>query len=212
MTLRARGQALIETAFALPLFVLAMFGVIWALQAGVLGERVQLLARYAGTVSSQSNPYDRYSFYATYAAAAGAPLAGKCPTPPDGLLSGGGPLQSPVAPTQQFWQPAGDTVSAPVCGRTVSGTAVLGYAKFAIAAQTNVPQYLQSIMGGTTAWSASLNQLQPADMGSLVGCYPELQNAFESSAKPPTTYGSATAIADLTLPTNGLTLSGSCGG
>lgn len=211
LTSRSRGQALAETALALPLFVLAMFGVLWALKAGVMGERVQLLARYAGTVSSQSNPYDSYSFYATYQAAAGTPLTPPCVAPPGGLLSGQGPLQSPAAPTQQFWQPASASVSAPVCGRTVSGTAVLGHAQFAVAAQSAVPAYLQSALGATTGWTASLNQLQPPDMGTLVGCYPELQSAFEASAKPATTNASSTPVSALTFPTNGLTLGGSCG-
>ena len=212
MTSRSRGQAMVETALALPLFVLAMLGVLWALKAGVLGERVQLLARYAGTVTAQSNPYDSYSFYATYQAAAGKPLTPKCLAPTDALLSGEGPIQAPAAPTPKFWQPVSDAVATPVCGRAIAGNALVVHSKFTINAASDVPGTLQSVMGSALNWNATLNQLQPPDMGTLVTCYPELQNAFESSAAAPTTYASATSPADLTFPTNALALSASCDG
>ncbi len=67
-------------------------------------------------------------------------------------------------------------------------------------------------MGTTTSWNASINQLESPDMGTLVACYPELQNAFAASTTPPTTYSSTTAVTDLTFPSNGLALDPACGG
>src|ERR1700676_5424184 len=109
---RSRGQALVETAVALPIFLLVMFGVVWALQTGVLGERVEMVARYGGMVSAEINPYQQYSLYAAYSAAAGVALPATCATPPPDLIQNGAPLAAPAAPTLAFWQPATGTATA----------------------------------------------------------------------------------------------------
>lgn len=215
--LRSRGQALIETALALPVFLLALFGVIWALQSGILGERVQLVARYGGMVSTQSNPYDRYSFYAAYTAAAGTPLVAPCPTPPPTLIADTAPIAPPAQATQPFFQPKQNTTTTSAsCGHVVENAGLtipklLVRAQFAVSTQNDVPSYLQSALGSVSTWSASLNQFQSPDMGALVACYPELQTAFQASVAPAQNPGgSPPAPPALTYPTNPLTLSGSC--
>ena len=62
-----RGQALFETAISLPLFILAMYGLFWAVRTATLSERLQIGARYGGLVSSLKNPYLSYSLYNLYA-------------------------------------------------------------------------------------------------------------------------------------------------
>lgn len=53
-----RGQALVETVFFLPILLLALFALIFYSRLGVLNERSQLAARFAGNVVYQGqSPY-----------------------------------------------------------------------------------------------------------------------------------------------------------
>lgn len=216
---RARGQALIETAIALPVFLIAMFGVIWALQSGVLGERVQMAARYGGMVSAQGNPFQQYSLYGVYGAAVGTPVVAPCGLPPAQMLSGGSPLVAPAAPSPQFWQPTGTPAVSGTCGRTLStasglsGPKLLGHAQLTVDATNDVPLSLQAAFGSAaTPWNATVNQLESPDMGTLVACYPELKAAFAASVSPPGATGSAPSVSAIAQPqTNPLSLDGSCG-
>jgi hypothetical protein len=218
MTMRARGQALIETAIALPVFLLAMFGVIWALQTGVLGERVEMVARYGGMVSAEISPYQQYSLYAAYAAAAGSPLTNTCPTPPPALLEDGAPLASPATATLPFWQPSANSGTATAsCGKTLasgglSAPMLLGRAQIQVNAATDVPAMLQPLSGAQSSRGAVLNAFQSPDMATLVGCYGELQSAFERSVNPgidPAPPNPPAPIAS--YQTGALSLSGGCG-
>ena len=69
MLSRPRGQALLETVIALPLFLLSLFGIMWAVHEVTLAERTQLGVRYAGVVGAASQPYNQYSLDALYRAA-----------------------------------------------------------------------------------------------------------------------------------------------
>src|SRR5271156_821347 len=62
-----RGQALTETTIALPLFLMGLFGIMWAVREGAMSERVQMGVRYGGVVTQLANPYADYSLYAMYA-------------------------------------------------------------------------------------------------------------------------------------------------
>jgi TadE-like protein len=217
VTHRSRGQALIETAIALPVFLLAMFGVIWALQTGVLGERVELLARYGGMISAETNPYQQYSLYAAYSAAAGSPLAAACPTAPPALIQNAGPLAAPATATQPFWQPSSTATTQTTCGKTLAGGSLssamlLGRSAVSVSASSEVPASLQ-MTGSQTTRSATLNAFHSPDMTTLVGCYDELQSAFEHSVDPTTDLSPATTpTVETTFPTGALGLSGACGG
>ncbi len=218
VTMRARGQALIETAIALPVFLIAMFGVIWALQSGVLGERVQMAARYGGMVSAQGNPFDQYSLYSVYGAAVGTPVAAPCGLPPAQMLSDGSPLVAPAPPSPQFWQPTGTPAVTGTCGRTLStatglsGPKLLGHAQMTVDATNDVPTSMQAAFGGaTTPWNATVNELESPDMGTLVACYPELQAGFAASVDPAPANGSPPSVSAIVQPqTSPLTLNPGC--
>jgi hypothetical protein len=216
-----RGQALIESAIALPVFLLALFGVMWALQSGVLGERVQLAARYGGMVSAQSNPFDSYSLYSAYSASNGVPIVPPCNAPPaSAIITNTSPISDPAPPTQSFWQPvAGSVSTTPSCGRTVSTAAglsspkLLGHVQISVDASNPVPNFLQSVAGAVTGWNATVNELQSPDMSTLVVCYPELSAAFAASTTPPADNGNVVANAPVGLPpTQALALDAGCGG
>ncbi len=216
--MRSRGQALIETAIALPLFLLAMFGVIWALQTGVLGERVQLVARYGGMVSAEINPYQQYSLYAAYQAAAGSPLPTTCATPPPALVSDGAPLVAPATGTLPFWQPStGSASTSMTCGRTLttgsglSAPMLLGNAKISVNAASDAPTALQPLIGAQQQRGATLTGFESPDMAIMIGCYSELQNAFEHSVNPATDPTSPSVPQPIAQYDSGpLALSGSC--
>lgn len=218
LTLHARGQALVETAIALPVFLLVMFGVVWSLQIGVLGERVEMVARYGGMVSARINPYQQYSLYAVYSAAGGAPLASPCVAPPTAIVDNGGPLAAPAAQSQPFWQAlSGSEAAFAACDKFVAASSnlsapmLLGRSTISVEAATAVPDALQPMLGPQRQRLANLNQFQSPDMSTLVGCYAELQAAFEHSVDP-TTDSSSTSVPDVigTPATGPLALA--CGG
>ncbi len=175
--MRARGQALIETAIALPVFLIAMFGVIWALQSGVLGERVQMAARYGGMVSAQGNPFQQYSLYSVYGAAAGTPVVAPC-----GAAAGADALRTPARWSRPR-RPARSSGSRPArpssperaAGRIstasgLSGPKLLGHAQMTVDATNDVPLSMQAAFGAaTTPWNATVNELESPDMATLVG-------------------------------------------
>jgi hypothetical protein len=219
VTFRARGQALIETAIALPVFLVIMFGVIWALQTGVLGERVEMVARYGGMVSAEISPYQQYSLYAAYAAAAGSPLTTTCATPPPALLQDGTPLAAPATATLPFWQPStGSETATAACGKTLetggglSAPMLLGRANIQVNAATDVPAMLQPVTGTQSSRGAVLNAFQSPDMATLIGCYGELQAAFERSVNPQSDPSAPNPPQPISgYQTGSLALSGGCG-
>jgi hypothetical protein len=220
LTLRARGQALIETAIALPVFLLVMFGVVWALQTGVLGERVELVARYGGMVSAEINPYQQYSLYAAYSAAAGAPLSASCANPPPGLIQNGAPLADPATQTLAFWQPSQNSAtSSTTCGKTLasgsglSAPMLLSRSAITVHASSDVPATLQPFAGSQQQRGATLNAFRSPDMAALIACYGELQAALGRSIDPNTDPSPATPTAPLAgFASGGLSLSSGCGG
>jgi Flp pilus assembly protein TadG len=56
----------VETVLFLPMFLLALFGVMWTAQAAVQYERTQSAVRYAGLIAQSDSPYADYSLYSMY--------------------------------------------------------------------------------------------------------------------------------------------------
>ena len=73
---------------------------------------------------------------------------------------------------------------------------LLGRATITVEGASAVPDMLQGMLGPQRQRLAKLNQFQSPDMATLVGCYAELQAAFEHSVDP-NTDASATSVPDV---------------
>jgi hypothetical protein len=202
-TMRSRGQALYETAIAMPLFLLGLYGVLWAMREASLAARVQLAVRHGGMVSSLSQPYESYSLYSLYAtidnqapAAAGACYQGD----PTQLTEGYAPFYQP-APS-----PAPAPVVAPCAGKVslitgpeiYSAPVILRNDYASITASAPVDGYLStSALHGLNATSvrAAQNFFRSPDVGTLLSCSelgPAVKLSLEGKTDP-TTSGTAAA-------------------
>ncbi len=193
-----RGQALVETVIALPLFLLAMFAMIWAVQSSVLAERVQLGVRYAGVIGSKSQPYLDYSLYTVYGNLNGLSQVATqpCFAPTSDVLLGHGPYLDPAGKaTAPFWQPAAGTTNGTCNGPSnpnlvaitdsnLSKTALLLHDASSLSTALNVPGYLSGALGSTTRLSASQNFFRSADLGDMIHCYAAVGAAVSASLTP----------------------------
>ncbi len=181
-----RGVAMIESAIFLPLFLLLLFGVIWAVQSSVQNERVQIAVRYSGLVSNEAAPYVGYSTYALYNAIRSPSVSTACTAPTSDALTNSNTFPGPTAPA--FWSPAGTTN-----GTCTKGTAVLSGGQLDspvlfsqtssnISTQVTVPGPMQGSLGSNTqTLTASENFFDTPDIGTLMSCYPELDTAVGAS-------------------------------
>jgi len=176
-----RGQALFETTIFLPIFLLGLFGLVWAVRQGALAERVQLGVRYGGVLSTLANPYDSYSLYALYATIDGHPPTGPvtpgspapcvAPSLPE-VTSGRASFWAPGAPPQGNCIGAATTLSSP----EPYSQPILIQANFNwIAAQAPVAGYLAAGVfagggGAPPGVAAQQNFFRSPDVGTLVQC------------------------------------------
>ncbi len=173
-----RGQATLETALFLPLFLLVLFGVIWAVQSSVVGERSQMAVRFAGLISNEANPYDRYSLGALYDGLPGVAQSEvyTCVTPaPDALMNDG---NFPGPTTPQFFQPTGGTATGTcsqgethLTGGTMTAPLLFLQTRSSIAATTNVPSYISAVLGATQNLTATQNFIDGPDIHTILTCY-----------------------------------------
>ena len=203
MTFASRGQALVETTIFLPLTLFTLFGVIWAAQYGVMSERVESSIRYSGLISNQLNPYVQYSFYVLYnsvGSTVNSPLPAQTCNPPvaDALSNSGvypgpssGPFwqATPVPPTAQcFSTPSRDAVFN---NSGMNQTAIALSNTPIVQAEVKTPTFLQSVLqSANLPAGGSLNFIKPADMSTMMNCYPSLQTTLLPSLQP-TPLGSA---------------------
>ena len=122
-----RGQAVVETVIFLPMFLIALFGIIWTVQAAVQSERVESAVRYAGLISQQANPYVDYSLYSMYTQLGSTLIPTvTCISPITAPLSDAAPTYasthiSTVA-SAPFWTPASAQPSCASASRPVPGS------------------------------------------------------------------------------------------
>lgn len=173
--MRSRGQALLETAIAMPLFLLGLFGVIWAMKDASLSARTQLAVRYGGTVDSLQQPYDAYSLYALYASIDDF-------VPPANAACYSGDASQLSAGYSPFWLPATTSPLISPCSSTVtivsgsepySQPVILRNNYSSILATTQVNGYISSAaLNGATATGtrAAENFFRSPDLGTLLTC------------------------------------------
>lgn len=175
---RERGQATVETAVFLPVFLIVLFGVIWAVQSSVVNERTQVAVRFAGLISDEANPYQSYSLGALYDGIPGVASAEvyTCSTPAPDALMNSGEFPGPTTPT--FFQPTGGT-STGTCtqnetnlnGGTMTWPLLLIHTQSTISATTNVPSFLSGVLGSLQNLSATQNFIDVPDVHTILTCF-----------------------------------------
>ena len=182
-----RGQALIETALILPMFLLLLYGVMWIIRAGVVNERIQIAVRYSGLVSNETSPYVQYSMYALYnnLQGIGNPPTVACGAPTTDALDNNGQFPGPL--TAPFWQPgatAGTCQSGEVSMQP-QGTLqpeIFSFTQSKIASQTPIDGVLASAFGSSLqSVAASQNYLDAPGLGPVLQCLPEIDSAVSAS-------------------------------
>ena len=198
---RERGVAMIESAIFLPVLLLLMFGIIWAVQSSVQSERVQIAVRYSGLVSNQAAPYVGYSLYDLYNAAASPSVSTNCSAPTIDALNNTGSFPGPAA--QPFWQPIGGTTNgnctkgtALLQGGSLSTPMLLMQTTSSVSTQVQIPSYLQATLGNSQNLSAAQNFFDTPDLGTIMQCYGELRTAVAQSLAD-TSVGAVSAAAPL---------------
>jgi hypothetical protein len=192
----SRGQAVIETAIALPLFLIGLFGVMWAFRTGMLSEQVQQSVRYGGLVSALADPYESYSLYTVYANIDNSP-------PPNSRDCAGGSTNVISQGHDTFWKAGATTSTAPSCsmvilfpGMTNVSSPVILFSDYVAASATSqFSGNFGALTYGNQTIAASQNFFRSPDVGALLDCS-TLGAAVKKSleAKNDTTT-SATAVA-----------------
>lgn len=190
-----RGQALLETALVLPMFLLVLFGVIWAVQTSTVGERAQIAVRFDGLVANEASPYNAYSLSALYNGLPGSatvPSIATCMSPVADAFTDTGQFSFPGMPggTPSFFQPS--AIPAGSCSRNVailSGGSLAQPVVFiqtlsSVTAPVDTQSVLSTVLGPVTNLTASQNFFVTPDVPRLLACYPELGAAVAQSLTP----------------------------
>jgi hypothetical protein len=196
---RQRGQALIETAIALPAFLLVLYGLIWASQFAVQYERVESAIRYTSQISWRQNPYVDDSFASLYAQLAGSGNlpATNCTVVDTDVLSDAAPTFSStivgnttVSPS--FWtplQPSTGCVTSQYFG--MQQNAIHGQENNqdmlftiqvpTVSATVPVPPPVAGAFGSAATANDSEYLYKPLGNAALVACYPGFQSVLKAS-------------------------------
>jgi hypothetical protein len=197
-----RGQALFETAISLPLLLLGLFGVIWAIQSGVQYERIEGAVRYAGLVSRAFNPYTDYSLYSVYGQL-GVTIAppAACATPIPSAVSDGAPFASSqtVTASPPFWHPSanpstncannggyfgveGSPAGTPDGSNVQVEDYLFSATQPSITSTVAVPTFLSHVLGTSTS-SASTGEWfwRGPTVQQIMFCYQEIYGATTPS-------------------------------
>lgn len=184
----SRGQALAETAIMVPIFLLLLFGVIWAMQLTVMGERSQVAVRYSGFISNQADPIMQYSLYALYNSLPNSSRMpqSQCIKPTSDALDNS-PATFPGPLTAQLWY--NNSLIGSVSGGCTQGRLAItanGLAEPALFTHTQSTLVTQMhppamFAGALSTVTAQQNILRTPDVTSLMACYPELGNTIQDS-------------------------------
>lgn len=191
----SRGQTLIEMVVAMPIVLLALFGIIYVSRFGVVNERAELALRYGSidVFDAGSNQYSAANIYSNLSG-----IVPACPTPPVSILTGTGPFPGPTS--APIWQPDSDVAKTSGC---TAGTYGFGGSQFiashffaestsSISAGIDVPYYLQKLIGSHTTAATSASFLHAAYPAIILYCSTEVTNRVDGaitasgSSIPPT--------------------------
>jgi hypothetical protein len=211
-----RGQAIAETVVFLPMFLLSLFGIIWAVQAAVQYERIESAVRYAGLVSQHADPYSDYSLYSMYTQLGSTLMPTvTCVTPLTTPLSDAAPTYSSIylTPTSNpFWQPYAAT---PRCsssgiigiehGSALTQDVILSEQEPGMTSKINAPSYLTSALGTTTSMTAQTYFFRPVGVNVILACYSALNTQIQHSLQYATDTSAATTPAALGSTVTALT-------
>ncbi len=175
-----RGAALIETAFALPVALISLFGLVWGVQLSTINERVQTAIRYTGMLATQSQAYHDYSLYTLYNALGSNPPVSTAPCGgvTTDVLQGGSDIAAQALTVPSFWQP-GSIVLGANAGCTTHVT-TLNYANLSrqfvmletdASIDATVPVTFAAYVGDASASAAILPDARP-DVGGSVSAGP----------------------------------------
>jgi hypothetical protein len=218
---------MIETALFLPLFLLVLFGVIWAVQSSVMYERSEISVRFSGIISDEANPYEQYSLGALYDGLPG--IAGAevyaCASPgPDALQNDPTDATFPGPKSPSFFRPLGGSSTVGTCtqgpahlsGGSLTEPELFIHTQSSITPQISVPSFLQNFMSATQNLSASQNFFDGPDVQTLLACYDDgttddLGTVIEDSLTHASmdTVSAPTPLPDSPVTTP-LSLSGTC--
>jgi hypothetical protein len=194
-----RGQALVESALFMPLFLIAMFALIFFGRLGVTSERAQTAVRYANLVTFRNGQaytaatlYDLLNELLNPTASELGPL---CLQPnsltgsPNNTISAAAYAAltqsqpnitaTPLPNAKSFWVP--DSILTPACNplsvALTSGTynvanLPVSVTSFQVQGQINTPSYLQPLLGTSRTAGASMAFLNVATPNMLVACVP----------------------------------------
>jgi hypothetical protein len=184
-----RGQAIIETVIFLPIFLLALFGMLWAVKIAVQSERVQNAIRYTWSISQRTNPYGSFSFYSMYSQLAVTAVPSvTCKKPLVDPLSDAQPTYTATASTP-FFSPL--VTPTPNCLNTGymfyygnSGTAqdvLVSVQEPTITSTVAVPTTLTSTIGSSSSTASTAFVYQQVGLNVLLACYPGLNTLVNKS-------------------------------
>jgi len=194
----ARGQALVETALVMPLFVLALYGTIWEIRAGVLSERVQSTVRNANIVLTHRDPLHDYSLLSAYngmynGSGASAPVP--CASPTAQPLSASSAMNGKAG--TPFFSPVAGSFTA-ACNVVKGANPLISYTGSALlsgdvmliqndaqaSAGVSVPAYLRNVLPMTTRSAAEFNFFRPPAILTMTTCVPGYNDSFTSTIDP----------------------------
>jgi hypothetical protein len=203
-----RGQAIAETVVFLPLFLLALFGMIWMVQVAVQYERVESAVRYAGLISQQVNPYEDYSLYSLYTQLnAPAMPTMTCASPSTDTLTDAAPTYTSsqtLTASPPFWSPSSSQAGCASYG-LIGLKAGTGLSQDVILSQQQ-PSMASTVSAvGTIGLSsstpiASAYFFRPIGIDTILACYPTLDTQVTNSLR---------YAADTSTPTQPVALSNS---
>lgn len=182
----SRGQTLLEFVIAMPIALLALFGIVYMSHYAVLSERAELALRYGGIAAftTQSNSYSAGNIYQNLYG-----LQPNCPKPDLGILSGGGPMPGPTS--APFWQP--DTDVLPETSSCTASASGFGGSQFIashfwaittvnVNASVDVPSYVQTALGSNTASAnTTATFIHAAYPGVILWCSVEVRRRVDGA-------------------------------